>query len=418
MKMLGVALIALAAINAVHALCGVPAMSTGTITNGPAISGCYRKSAYSGLYETPLYTVGGRDIVASGTKAIVASDEYSSNGDPTWVIGSVVSLPAYSWSDGYGAGVDIISALCVSNPPFWQATDPDPTDATAWKCDTNGDGVFTLRESGDFNKMICGCSASGEVTPPPVPTPTNAPVPGNVRRTQAPVFAGAPTPVGSVTQSPMYMDGSMAEEALACNLTLSSETLKDVSGCYVGQPSSNTRGRWVEPNTYASIYWKESGTEAGNGIWAIHASGTGIRCISYHNVDDPSDIDAALWRCNEDGGETYSADAVGDDFRGLLCTSTCQLNDGSQGSDSAESGSGSSSSSRKGIVAGVSVVASMMVVGAVIFALVLRRKNKKASSEGTGTAEEGGVASGEAPVAAALPEFDPWGSRPPPKTYQ
>lgn len=74
MKMLGVALIALAAINAVHALCGVPAMSTGTITNGPAISGCYRKSAYSGLYETPLYTVGGRDIVASGTKAIVASD--------------------------------------------------------------------------------------------------------------------------------------------------------------------------------------------------------------------------------------------------------------------------------------------------------------------------------------------------------
>lgn len=37
---------------------------------------------------------------------------------------------------------------------------------------------------------------------------------------------------------------------------------------------------------------------------------------------------------------------------------------------------------RKGIVAGVSVVASMMVVGAVIFALVLRRKNKKASSEG------------------------------------
>lgn len=54
----------------------------------------------------------------------------------------------------------------------------------------------------------------------------------------------------------MYMDGSMAEEALACNLTLSSETLKDVSGCYVGQPSSNTRGRWVEPNTYASIYWK------------------------------------------------------------------------------------------------------------------------------------------------------------------
>lgn len=52
------------------------------------------------------------------------------------------------------------------------------------------------------------------------------------------------------------------------------------------------------------------------------------------------------------------------------------------------------------------------------FILSLQHPDIVITSLGTGTAEEGGVASGEAPVAAALPEFDPWGSRPPPKTYQ
>lgn len=48
----------------------------------------------------------------------------------------------------------------------------------------------------------------------------------------------------------------MAEAALDCNLTLVSDTLIDVRGCYVGQASSSERGLWVEQETQASVSWQ------------------------------------------------------------------------------------------------------------------------------------------------------------------
>lgn len=71
--------------------------------------------------------------------------EYSDSSDPTWAIGSVISLPTNSWSDGYSAGLDIVRVVCVSNSTFWQATDPDPTDVEIWKCERNHWSYLVLR---------------------------------------------------------------------------------------------------------------------------------------------------------------------------------------------------------------------------------------------------------------------------------
>lgn len=76
-----VALSALGAINTAHALCTLPSMS---IESDLTISGCYVKTVYSGLYETTVYTIEGRDVVDTGTKAILASNvSFSSTTDCT-----------------------------------------------------------------------------------------------------------------------------------------------------------------------------------------------------------------------------------------------------------------------------------------------------------------------------------------------
>lgn len=48
----------------------------------------------------------------------------------------------------------------------------------------------------------------------------------------------------------------MTESALACNLTITSETLVDVAGCFMGRPSSNGRGRWGQLDGSANIEWQ------------------------------------------------------------------------------------------------------------------------------------------------------------------
>lgn len=42
-------------------------------TTALTFSGCYQQSMYAGLYETLVWTIDGRDIAATGTKAISAS---------------------------------------------------------------------------------------------------------------------------------------------------------------------------------------------------------------------------------------------------------------------------------------------------------------------------------------------------------
>lgn len=69
-----VALYALSSVNIAHALCGLPLISAETITTDLPISGCYQKSPYMGLYETPVYTIEGRDVADTGTTAILATN--------------------------------------------------------------------------------------------------------------------------------------------------------------------------------------------------------------------------------------------------------------------------------------------------------------------------------------------------------
>lgn len=61
--------------------------------------------------------------------------------------------------------------------------------------------------------------------------------------------------IPGTTQEPSSM-GDIAEEARACNLTLASDILVDITGCYVGRVSSNSRGRWTRLDDLATIEWK------------------------------------------------------------------------------------------------------------------------------------------------------------------
>lgn len=74
MGLIMVALCAVSSVNIAHALCGLPLISAETTTTDLPISGCYHKSPYMGLYETPVYTIEGRDVAGTGTKAILATN--------------------------------------------------------------------------------------------------------------------------------------------------------------------------------------------------------------------------------------------------------------------------------------------------------------------------------------------------------
>lgn len=68
-----VALGTLLSTTAAGALCTLPSIFIETTTEGIInVSGCYRESVYSGLYETTVWTIEGRDVAATGTKAILA----------------------------------------------------------------------------------------------------------------------------------------------------------------------------------------------------------------------------------------------------------------------------------------------------------------------------------------------------------
>lgn len=50
--------------------------------------------------------------------------------------------------------------------------------------------------------------------------------------------------------------GLVAPVATACNITLSSPDLQDVSGCYIGRGTANSRAKWVKLDESASIEWQ------------------------------------------------------------------------------------------------------------------------------------------------------------------
>eukprot|EP00904_Undaria_pinnatifida_P007667 jgi/Undpi1/402/HiC_scaffold_1.g00398.m1 len=153
----------------VGATCLLSSMSIETTTGGLAISGCYRETVYGGLYETTVWTLEGSDIADSGTAAIVADLAGSVTSDPVWTIGTVVSNPTNTWSDGYTAGLVVESTACIGDSPFWETN--DPTEETKWKCDSNGDGEVSFDEVGDFTSITCGCVDENGLLETPSPTP-------------------------------------------------------------------------------------------------------------------------------------------------------------------------------------------------------------------------------------------------------
>lgn len=58
------------------------------------------------------------------------------------------------------------------------------------KGDTNGDGIFSIAESGDFKTVGCGCSSSSDFIDVTTPAPVAV-------RTQSPVLPGPSPPVSS-----------------------------------------------------------------------------------------------------------------------------------------------------------------------------------------------------------------------------
>lgn len=50
--------------------------------------------------------------------------------------------------------------------------------------------------------------------------------------------------------------GALAPAAPACNITISSPDLQQLNGCYVGQASSNSRGKWVKLDETATVEWQ------------------------------------------------------------------------------------------------------------------------------------------------------------------
>jgi len=52
--------------------------------------------------------------------------------DPVWTIGTVVSLPQNTWSDGYSAGLEVVNLRCTGTSAFWETR--HPTEEVQWEC--------------------------------------------------------------------------------------------------------------------------------------------------------------------------------------------------------------------------------------------------------------------------------------------
>lgn len=70
-----------------------------------------------------------------------------------------------------------------------------------------------------------------------------------------PIPAADPTPAPSSASSGV----DLAPAAVACNITIISETLRDVSGCYAGRVSSTSKGSWVQLDESSRIEWQVRG---------------------------------------------------------------------------------------------------------------------------------------------------------------
>eukprot|EP00752_Nemacystus_decipiens_P010130 g9028.t1 len=388
---------------------------------------------YAGLYETLVWTIEGRDIAPTGTKAISASHVNGEASDPVWTIGSVISNPQNTWSDGFSAGLEVVDVVCTGTSPFWETE--DPSEEVQWECDTNGDGVRSVAESGDFQAVLCGCpDAAGNIqTPAPsagVLGSTQAPAPVvALEPTTAPVSAIEPTvaPIPAepeltpnatqATLAPSVGGGLVAPAAAACNITLSSPDLEDVSGCYIGRESSNSKAKWVKPDESASIEWQIT---EGVGRWVVLVAGFGapdeIKCVASSDVEDPTEIPVMSWSCDLNGAGSYTP-ALSFEFDGLECSGVCDItaSAGALDDDSSDGSTGRTIAIAVGsVVSGVGLAA-LIVIGAILI-----RRNRRRKAMGAG-AKAVGVAKTDAPAdpnaAPVVPVFEPWGTRPAPRYY-
>ncbi|CAN0031619.1 unnamed protein product [Scytosiphon promiscuus] len=402
------------------ALCAQNFLSIDTTTL--TISGCYGETIYVGTYETKVWTIDGGDIASTGTKAIVADLQNGSLADPSWVIGTVVSLPQNSWSDGYSAGLEVVKVACRGTSAFWETTDPTE-EIQQWECDSNGDGVLSIAENGDFDNVICGCSGVAVTTPTPAPragttaTPAQVPTaaPGSaivIEPTAAPV----PTePAVQVTQAPVD-GGPVAPTAPACNLTITSTELQDVSGCYVEEDSANTRSKWAKIDNTASIEWQDATGNSDEGHWAVILTAFGTtgetKCRGSEDVYDPTDIPQARWYCDLEGeGNFVSAKSF--DFEGLQCSDGACDTTTSVGALDGDSSDGSTGTTIA--IAVGSVVAGVGAAALIIFGVLFMRKKKRRDAGAKGVDSGGGDAPGDANAPVPVPVFEPWGTRPAPR---
>lgn len=80
----------------------------------------------------------------------------SEEGDPIWTIGTVISNPQNSWSDGLSAGLEVVDIVCTGTSAFWETK--DPTEEIQWACmcelELNPETSFaeTLTFSGRYSR--------------------------------------------------------------------------------------------------------------------------------------------------------------------------------------------------------------------------------------------------------------------------
>lgn len=60
---------------------------------------------------------------------------------------------------------------------------------------------------------------------------------------------------GFQTPSPSS-GGVLAAAAAECNITVTTEDMPDISGCYIGRATTSVRGAWVQPDESSWIEWQ------------------------------------------------------------------------------------------------------------------------------------------------------------------